>query len=144
MKSLLFNLAFLLVLSSGISCNSVKAKEEKSEILTSQAEKVEVYYFHYSRRCVTCTSVENETKAALEQYFSEELKNESVIFITINLDEPESETIAEKLEISGQTLLIVAGEKRENLTTNAFMNAKSNPEKLRGIIKSTIDPFISE
>lgn len=144
MKNLLLNLSVVAVLVTSLSCNSVNGKEEKSETLGASDEKVEVYYFHYTRRCVTCTTVENETRAALNKFYSEEMKSGDVIFKAINLDDPDSEEIAEKLEIPGQTLLIVAGDKKENLTTDAFMNAKSNPEKLREIIKSTIDPFLGK
>lgn len=144
MKNLLLNLSVVAVLVTSLSCNFVNGKEEKSETLSASDEKVEVYYFHYTRRCVTCTTVENETRTILDEFYSEEMKSGDVIFKAINLDESGSEEIAEKLEISGQTLLIVAGDKKENLTTDAFMNAKSNPEKLRGIIKSTIDSFLGK
>lgn len=144
MKNLLLNLSVVAVLVTSLSCNSVNGKEEKSETLDASDEKVEVYYFHYTRRCVTCTTVENETRATLNKFYSEEMKSGDVIFKAINLDDPDSEEIAEKLKIPGQTLLIVAGDKKENLTTDAFMNAKSNPEKLRGIIKSTIDSFLGK
>ncbi len=144
MKTLLLNLTLIVLLISLVSCSSINGKEEKPDAIISKTEKVEVYYFHYTRRCVTCTKVENVTKAALEEFYAEEMKSGDVVFKTINLDEPESEEIAGNLEISGQTLLIVAGDKKENLTTDAFMNAKSNPDKLREIIKSTIDPFIEK
>ncbi len=146
MKNLLLNLSVLVVLVTSLSCNSVNGEDEKSKSLDVNItnEKIEVYYFHYSRRCVTCTTVEKETIAALDEFYNEEMKSGDVVFKAINLDESGSEEIAEKLEISGQTLLIVAGDKKENLTTDAFMNAKSNPEKLRGIIKSTIDSFLGK
>jgi len=144
MKNLLLNLSVLVVLVTSLSCNSVNGKEEKAETISATDEKVKVYYFHYSRRCVTCTTVEKETIAALDEFYNEEMKSGDVVFKAINLDESGSEEIAEKLEISGQTLLIVAGNKKENLTTDAFMNAKSNPEKLREIIKSTIDLFLGK
>ena len=144
MKNLLLNLSVLAVLITSLSCNSVNGKEEKPETISASDEKVEIYYFHYTRRCVTCTTVENETIAALDEFYSEEMKSGDIVFKTINLDESGSEEIAEKLEISGQTLLIVAGDKKENLTTDAFLNAKSNPEKLKEIIKSTIDSFLGK
>ena len=112
--------------------------------MPTSSEKVEVYYFHNTRRCVTCTAVENVTVAALEKYYSDELKNESVTFKSIDLEESDSEEIAEKLKISGQTLLVVSGDKKENLTTDAFMNARNNPEKFKELIKSTIDPLLSK
>ncbi len=144
MKTLLLNLTLIVLLISLESCSSINGKEEKTDAIISKTEKVEVYYFHYTRRCVTCTTVENEIRATLDEFYSEEMKSRDVVFKAINLDDPDSEEIAKKLEISGQTLLIVAGNKKENLTTDAFLNAKSNPERLRGIIKSTIDTFLGK
>ena len=142
MKNLFVKLSAILFLLVGISCNTVNGKVENKEAQLTNVEKIEVYYFHYSRRCATCMAVENETKAALESLYADDMKSEVIVFKAVNLDEPESEAIAQKLEISGQTLLIVAGDKKENLTTDAFMNAKSNPDKLKEIIKSTIDPLL--
>ncbi len=144
MKTLLLNLTAFIVLFTLLSCNSVNGTEEKNEGVTMRAEKIEIYYFHFTRRCVTCNAVENVTKAALEEYFNEEMKNESIVFQSINLDESGSKEIAEKLEVSGQTLLIVSDDKKENLTTEAFMNAKNNPEKLKELIKSTIEPLVGK
>ena len=39
--------------------------------------------------------------------------------------------MAEALKVSGQTLLLVKGEHRVNLTNDGFMNARTNPEKFQ-------------
>ena len=142
MKTLLINLTLVTLVLSSIGCNSVNGKESDSKATVKESEKVEVYYFHYTRRCATCIAVEDETKNALNNLYGEQMKNKSIVFQSVNLDEDNSKELAEKLEISGQTLLIVSGEKKENLTTDAFMNAKSDPDKLKEIIKSTIDPLL--
>ena len=43
------------------------------------------------------------------------------------------------MDVSGQTLLIVSGDTKINITNEGFMNAHSNPEKLKQIIKEKID-----
>ena len=50
--------------------------------------------------------------------------------------------MAGELGVSGQTLLIVSGETRINITNEGFMNARSNPEKLKQIMKEKIDPLL--
>ena len=62
----------------------------------------------------------------------------------MNLDEEKGKEKSKELQVSGQTLLIVVNDKHINLTNEAFMNAKSNREKLKNIIKATIDPFLKE
>ncbi|PLX13819.1 MAG: hypothetical protein C0597_11090 [Marinilabiliales bacterium] len=144
MKSLVLKFSIIAILFSGIVCNSTHGKERKTTNKFLNQVKVEIYYFHYTRRCVTCMAVENVTKEALEEIYTSQLKNEDIVFKTINLDEADSEEIAEKLNVSGQTLLIVAGDKKENITTDAFLNARSHPDKLKDILKSKIDPLLEK
>ncbi len=136
MKTL--NLFFLLfvALSMNISCS---AQTDKNHEVTEvkQGDNVEVIYFHSTRRCVTCKAVEEVSKASVA-----ELYGETVTFNGYNLDEPEAARKAEELEISGQTLLIVSGDIKIDITNDAFMNARSNPDKLKQIIKGKIDPLI--
>jgi predicted membrane-bound dolichyl-phosphate-mannose-protein mannosyltransferase len=100
-------------------------------------EKVEVYYFHYSRRCPTCVAVEDVTKEALKEYYGE-----NVPFTELNLDNEVGKAKGEALDISGQSLIIVKGDTKINLTNEGFMYARSNPEKLKQILKEKIDPLI--
>ncbi len=99
--------------------------------------KVEVYYFHMTARCVTCKTVEQQAKASIESLYGNK-----VSFKSLNLEEPTSKEIAKKLKVSGQSLLIVKGEKQINITNQGFMYAKSNPEKFKSVIKENIDPLL--
>jgi hypothetical protein len=102
-------------------------------------EKVEVYYFHYERRCATCMAVENESKKALEELYPEKMKSGEIIFLSVNMEEESNQPLAEKYKVDGQTLLLVKGDKQENLTNTAFMYAATKPEKLKKAIGDTVD-----
>lgn len=95
---------------------------------------VEVYYFHATNRCVTCEAVEAVTKEALKQYYGDQITLKS-----INREEDKTNPLIKKHQISGQTLLILKGEKAVNLTNDAFMYARTNPDKLKTKIKETIE-----
>ena len=99
--------------------------------------KIEAYYFHNTTRCTTCKTVEAEAKADLK-----ELYGEKVIFKALNLEEKSTDAIASKLKVSGQTLLVVKGEKQVNLTNEGFLYAVTNPEKFKKIIKEKVDPLM--
>lgn len=126
----------VVALSMNISCS---AQTEKNEKLTTvpAIHNVEVYYFHYTRRCATCNAVENVSKEAIA-----ELYGDKVSFTGYNLDEETGKIKGKELEISGQALLIVSGNTKINITNEGFMNARSNPEKLKAIIKEKIDPLL--
>jgi len=136
MKTLRILLSVGLAIGINISCSSQVKKDDKV-LIDQQANDVEVYYFHYSRRCETCIAVECVSKEAIT-----ELYGDKVIFAGYNLDEEAGETKGKELEVSGQTLLIVAGDSKINITNEGFLNARSNPEKLKAIIKEKIDPLL--
>ena len=104
---------------------------------TSNNAKIEAYYFHNATRCNTCRTVEAEAKADLK-----ELYGDKVNFQALNLEEKSTDAIAAKLKVSGQTLLVVKGDKQVNLTNEGFLYAVNNPDKFRKIIKEKVDPLV--
>ena len=70
------------------------------------------------------------------------MNSDKIEFKAINLDEKENEAIAEKLNVSGQALVIVGDDQKTDLTNDAFMYALGNPEKLKELIIETIDKLL--
>ena len=103
---------------------------------------VEVYYFHYTRRCATCQAVEIETQKAIAALYPAQFKAGKIIFKSLNLDNATSKPFADKCKAEGQSLLIISGNKRIDLTDQAFMYANSKPEKLKAEIKNVIDKMM--
>ena len=131
----LFSFALLLILGNW-SCNAQAGK--KAETNTTVSAKVEVYYFHFTRRCVTCLSVEENAKKAVETLYADKLKKGEYSFKGVNLDDESSKSIAKKLGIGGQTLLVVCGDKKIDITDKGFMNAH-DPEKMKEEIKKAVE-----
>jgi hypothetical protein len=136
-KLLLVLLFFMPVLS----CNSQPAtKEVKPNDNTS--DKIEAYYFHFTARCSTCKTIEAEAKGNLEVLYPNQMKAGLITFQSLNLDEESNKPLAEKLGISGQTLLLVKGSQKVNLTNEGFMYAVVKPEKFREIINEKVDGLL--
>ncbi|HEY3373148.1 MAG TPA: nitrophenyl compound nitroreductase subunit ArsF family protein [Prolixibacteraceae bacterium] len=133
MKKFIF-LSCALFLMTSISLHAQTARKESQ---SSSSNKVEAYYFHNTVRCVTCKSVEAEAKADLESLYGNQ-----VIFKALNLEENATKAIAEKLQVSGQTLLIVKGDQKINLTNEGFMYARTNPKKFKSIMKEKVDKLL--
>lgn len=140
MKRIVLFSFMLTFLFGSISCEAQNKKKQQPEKVLS--EKIEVYYFHYSRRCVTCNTVESEAKKHLETLYPELVKDGKITFASINLEEANSKAIAEKCKATGQSLLVISGDKRADLTQSAFMYARSQPDRFKNEIKSAIDPMI--
>jgi hypothetical protein len=133
-KILLFSLLITFLMSS-FSGNAQTAKKEAG---STASGKVEAYYFHLAARCVTCKAVEAEAKKNLEALYGEK-----VSFRAINLEDSANKVIVEKLNISGQTFLIVNGDQKINLTNEGFMYARNNPDKFKSVIKEKVDGLLN-
>ena len=104
--------------------------------------KIEVYYFHFTRRCMTCNNVEKVSKEAVETQFATQVKAGEIAFKSVNLDEKDGEAIGAKYKIEGQTLIVICGNKRVDLTEKGFMYANDSPAKLKAEIKKAIDGML--
>lgn len=131
---------FLFVLVSS-SCGEVSGKSESVSV-SAKDKKVDVYYFHFTRRCVTCVAVENESKKAIEELYADKIKTGEVTFHEVNLDLEEGKKIAQELNRNGQGLIVVSEESIVDLTQQGFMFAMRNPEKLRDALKQAVDNFL--
>ncbi len=120
-------------------CTAQNNQKVTKPVSTNQ---IEVYYFHLTSRCVTCKAVEAEAKQDIENLYPEMVKQGQMSFQSINLDNASSKVLAEKLQISGQTLLLVKGSKQINITNEGFMYARTNPEKFKTIVKKKVDMLL--
>jgi hypothetical protein len=129
MKKVIFLSFALMMLMSSFICTAQTQKKE-----ATAANQIEAYYFHNAARCVTCKTVESEAKADLENLYGSQ-----VTFKSLNLEDATTKAIAKKMDVSGQTLLVVKGDKKVNLTNEGFMYARTNPKKFKSIIKEKVD-----
>lgn len=140
MKRILFLSLMLTFLMGSMSLEAQNKKTQK--VATTVSNKIEIYYFHYTRRCITCNAVETVTKEAIAEMYPTQFKKGQITFKSINLDEKESETIAKKCQAEGQALLFIANGKRIDLTDKGFMYAKNSPDKLKTEVKKTVDTLL--
>lgn len=122
---------FALILSYGLSAQSAEP------VQTETTAKVAVYYFHFNSRCATCKAVESETQKDVKELFGND-----VSFASQNLDEAAGEALGKELGVNSQTLIAVQGDNIINLTNDAFMYARTKPEKFKKILKEKIKPLL--
>jgi len=134
---LLSSLLLLLTGISGIAQESIKP-------LTANSKNgdIEVYYFHMTTRCVTCKTVEAEARKNVEMLYSEQVKSGKISFTALNLEEATGKTLGDRLGVNSQTLLIVKGDQKINITNEGFLYAVSKPQKFTEVMKSKIDPLM--
>ena len=135
-----FLISFVLITFVGISCSA--QTEQKSAPAVTKNGDVEVYYFHMTIRCVTCKTVEAEARKNVEMLYPDQVKAGKISFTALNLEEATGKSMGEKLGVNSQTLLIVKGDQKINITNEGFLYAVSQPQKFSDVIKSKIDPLI--
>ena len=72
-----------------------------------QTLKVVAYYFHGTYRCITCRTIERYSKETIERYFAQELKNGTLEFKPINVEEPENRHYIQDYQLFTRSLVLV-------------------------------------
>lgn len=139
MKNLILA-GFMMLVFSGVSCNA--QPEKKQSVSANSGNDVEVYYFHMTTRCVTCKTIEAEARKNIEMLYADQVKTGKISFTALNLEEATGKAIGDKLGVNSQTLLIVKGDQKINITNEGFLYAVSKPDKFREIIKEKVDPLM--
>jgi hypothetical protein len=137
-----FLISSVLITLIGIACNA--QSNQKPAPVASTNSDVEVYYFHMTTRCVTCKTVEAEAKKNIEMLYADQVKSGKISFTALNLEETTGKSLGEKLGVNSQTLLIVKGDQKINITNEGFLYAVSQPQKFTEVMKSKIDPLIKQ
>lgn len=133
----------LLLISPFIECTAQTSNKETKDA-TNNSDKIEAYYFHFTVRCVTCRTIEAKARENLEVLYPNQVKQGMITFESVNLEEASSRPLAERLGVSGQTLLLVKGDQKVNLTNEGFMYAVAKPEKFKEIINEKVDGLLSK
>lgn len=140
MKSFRLIIALILI-APFIACTG-QPTAEVSKKIDSDSDKIEAYYFHFTARCTTCRTIEAEAKKNIETLYPNQVKQGLITFQSLNLEEAPNKTLADKLGISGQALLLVKGHQKINLTNEGFLYAVAKPEKFKEIINEKVDGLL--
>ena len=132
MKTTLKILLSFLVLTITLTGCAQNATESRA-IETSKPGVVKVYYFHFNARCATCRAIEAEARSCVGN-----LSDEHVSFLAYNLDEDAGKAKGEELGVSGQTLLVVGGNQKIDLTREGFLYARTEAGKFRQLLEEKI------
>jgi hypothetical protein len=136
MKRVILFVSILVIVSGSISCNNQGNKKVVAQVINTSG--VNVYYFHFTRRCATCIAVEENARKAMETLYPDKVKTGDYKFTSLNLDDSGTKEIADRLGVGGQSLLVVNGEKKINITSEAWL-AAHDTDKMKAEIKSGIE-----
>jgi hypothetical protein len=125
---------------------------KQGEVPSSVAEKastskVIAYYFHGTFRCTTCRTIEKYSKEAIELYFAKELKNRTLEFRPINVEEPENRHYSQDYQLFSRALVLSLNKdgkeiKWKNLTE--VWTHVGDREKFFQYVKDEVAQFLNE
>lgn len=105
----------ILTLATGLLFNTCNSSSPKVENETANVEntpsvamlnRLEVYCFHGTRQCETCKNMKVNTKATLNKYFAAQIRDSSIVFSIVDVDDEKNEKLAEKFQATGTALMI--------------------------------------
>ena len=91
----------------------------------------------------TCISIEENTKKVLNTHFAKELKEGSITFVILNVEDRKNSKLVEKYEAEGSSLYLtkVDGQKENttDFTNFAFSYSRNQSEKFMAGLKAEIE-----
>lgn len=108
---------------------------------------VEVIYFHGKKRCATCNAIEKLSQEVVNEQFSSQVADGTVVFKIVDITTKEGEALAEHFEVAWSSLFInkIEGRKEQvnNMTKFAFANALNNPEEFKNGLTEKINSLLN-
>ncbi len=102
--------------------NNTSIPESRAETAQVQnlkpAEKIQVFMFHSTNRCVSCVTIGKFTKKTIEKQFPKDLESGRIELREINVDLPENKEIVTKFKAVGSSLFL-----------NSIIDGKDNIEE---------------
>jgi len=145
MKNIFKTLISFILIVTLISCNnsSKTSETDKKEVTNVSNAKIQVVYFHATKRCATCNAVEDNAKVLLEEKYKTQIADGTMSFQSLNLEDDENKALVEKYLVSYSTLMIINNYDTEpvatDLTDMAFQYARNETDKYKELLQTEID-----
>ena len=150
------NIFFLFVMVSFVffSCNQSAQNQNNNsdstntnnQLAQNQNLKLQIYYFHATHRCETCTGIEANVRKVLENNYKDQIAKGVINLKVLCVDDEANKTLAEKYQAAGASLHLVkienGVEKDNDLTDFAFSYSNVEPDVFIKGMKDTIQYFI--
>lgn len=99
-RPVLFWLACIIIVMSSVKPGGAEHK------ISERPNYTTVTYFHNSIRCFTCRKIEELSAEIVKNNFADELKNGTLIWRVINVDEPENQHYADDYKLYTKSLIV--------------------------------------
>jgi hypothetical protein len=115
--------------------------------IKAENAKVFAYYFHGNFRCSTCQAIEKYSKEAIEHYFANELKNGTLEFKPINVEQEENRHYVQDYQLFSKSLvlsLVVNGKEKNWKNLTDVWTLVRDKDKFFQYVKEEIEKLLKE
>ena len=133
---------FIMVLTTILAATNTRTES----FATDNQAKFVAYYFHTTQRCVTCRKIEALSREAIQSSFANELKNGTLVFQTVNVEEPQNRHYIQDFKLYTKSLVItkVAGDKTERFRNlPKVWELVYSPNDFTQYVKTEISSFMT-
>jgi len=89
-----------------VDSTKAQTESEAAQAADSGASVVVAYYFHGTRRCVTCKKLEAYSKEAIEAGFAEQLESGAIQWKPVNVDEEGNEHFTKDYQLYTKSVIL--------------------------------------
>ncbi|HNU30286.1 MAG TPA: nitrophenyl compound nitroreductase subunit ArsF family protein [Sedimentisphaerales bacterium] len=113
-------------------------------VLTEPASRtsiVYVYYFHRTFRCISCQMMEDLAAQTMEQHFVQQTQKGRVVWMTVNIDEPEGKALGQPFNARGSELVVARMEDgvcKDSKRLDEIWGLKDQPEVFSQVLVDEI------
>lgn len=103
------------------------------------------YYFHGTRRCFSCITVQTNAAQVIEDNFQQQITDGSLKWMPLNMDDPGNKEMTEKFDIKTNTLVVAKmadGNYLENKKLKKVWQLIDDPEGFSEYVTDEINAFL--
>lgn len=121
------------------SVNQLEVQNEASKV-----DRIEVFYFHSTRRCFSCQTLEQFTKLTMEEYYQPQMRDGIIVFNSFNVEDEENKEIVQRFKATGSSLFInVVEYGKDSISQDTQVwRLLGNQTGFKQYLKAKIDSFL--
>ena len=109
---------------------AMKPDHSSTPTIKDASHTVIAYYFHRTVRCPGCLQIEFMADQAIRETFDQELKEGNLVWLVLNMEEPDNQEFVDEYDVDASTLLL----------TDSVSNGKGRWKKLEKVWELMREP----
>lgn len=108
------------------------------------ADKIQLYHFHGTNQCRSCTTLGELTQKTLDEFFADELKSGKITYEHINAELQENSVLVQKFKVRSISLYIntIIWNIENHQEQTDLRRYISNEEQFKQALKKKIDELL--